>query len=166
MRAATVAGLLLATLGGGCGVTTPQGGQPEARVEPISVPESSVHVKLVDFAVDREPDSVPAGQVTFDVKNEGYATDEDGDPVPSLSGGRHNLHVLRTDLPVGKLPHSSVQFTVDVEAPGIEVLGSIPELADGARESLTVDLESGTYALICNLPSHYARGMWAELSVG
>jgi uncharacterized cupredoxin-like copper-binding protein len=165
MRSATVAGLLLAMVGGGCGGTTSQGGQPDDRPAATSQPQSSVQVNLVDFAIDREPDSVPAGEVTFEVTNDGYATDADGDPVSSISGGQHNFEVLRTDLPAGDLPVSDLNFAVDVEAPGIELSGSVLPLSDGARESLTVDLESGAYVLICNLTSHYQRGMWAELSV-
>jgi hypothetical protein len=164
MRPATVVGLLLAMVGGGCEGTTSQEGRDD-RTVPTSQPQSSVQVKLVDFAIDREPDSVPAGEVTFEVKNEGYATDADGDPVLSTSGGQHNFEVLRTDLPAGDLPVNDLNLSVEVEAPGIEIAGSVPPLPDDARESLTVDLESGAYVLICNLTRHYERGMWAELSV-
>jgi hypothetical protein len=165
MRSATALGLLLAMVAAGCGGTTSQGAQPDDRPAATSRPQSSVKVKLVDFAIDRQPKSVPAGEVTFDLTNDGYATDADGDPVPSISGGQHNFEVLRTDLPAGDLPVSDLNFAVEVEAPGIESSGSVQPLPDGASESLTVTLESGTYVLICNLTSHYQRGMWAKLSV-
>jgi hypothetical protein len=165
MRWATVAGVLLAMVAGGCGGTTSERGQPDDRPTGTSQPQSSVQVNLVDFEIDREPASVPAGEVTFEVANDGYATDADGDPIPSISGGQHNFEVLRTDLPAGDLPVSDLNFSVEVEAPGIEILGSTPSLQEGANESLTVNLEPGPYVLICNLTSHYMRGMWAEISV-
>jgi uncharacterized cupredoxin-like copper-binding protein len=165
VRWATVTGVLLAMVGGGCGGTKSERGQPDDRPTGASQQQSSVQVNLVDFEIDREPASVPAGEVTFEVTNDGYATDAEGNPIPSISGGQHNFEVLRTDLPAGDLPVSDLNFAVEVEAPGIESSGSVLPLPDGASESLTVTLESGTYVLICNLTSHYQRGMWAKLSV-
>ena len=164
MWRATAASVFLTMLGVACGGTA-QEAQPPAEETPSPVQESSMAVRLVDFVVEPAPGSVPAGRVTFEVTNEGYATDEEGDPIPSISGGQHNLEVLRTDLPAGDLPVSDLNFSVEVEAPGIEVLGSTPPLQEGATESLTVNLEPGPYVLICNLTSHYQRGMWAEISV-
>jgi len=124
-----------------------------------------VAVRLVDFVVEPTSDSVATGRVTFSVTNDGYATDEKGDHIPSISAGRHELSVLRTDLPAEELPENTVEFVVEVEAPGIEVIGSTPVLEEEATESLMLDLEPGPYVLICNLTSHYARGMWAQFSV-
>jgi uncharacterized cupredoxin-like copper-binding protein len=165
VQRARVVALFLAMLGGACGGTSPQRGQPDDEVTPTPVLETSVSVRLVDFAVEPRPHSVPAGQITFAARNDGYAKDEEGDPVASVSGGVHELSVLRTDYPAADLPQNTTEFLVDTEAPGIEILGSTPPLSEGAHESLTVDLDSGLYVLICNLTSHYARGMWAELSV-
>ena len=166
MQGTTVAGLLLTMLAGACGGTASEEGQPNAEVPQSPLPESSAAVTLVDFEVEARPDSVPAGQVTFDVTNDGYATDEEGDPIASLSGGTHDFYALRTDLPVAELPENNVQEgIVDLEAGGIKVVGSIPAMNDGTRESVTLELEPGRYVLICNLPTHYARGMRTEFSV-
>ena len=35
----------------------------------------------------------------------------------------------------------------------------------GATKALTLDLKPGTYLLVCNLPGHYAAGMWTVLTV-
>ena len=163
MRGATVAGVLLTMLGGACGDTAPEGAQPDVEEAPVS--ESAVSVRLEDFVVEPTPDSVPAGRVTFEIQNDGYAMDEEGDDVASPSGGKHEFSVLRTDLPGGDLPQNTTTFLAEVDAPGIEVVGSAPVLEDGQTESLSVDLQPGPYVLICNLTSHYARGMWAEFSV-
>lgn len=164
MRRATAASVFLTMLGVACGGTA-QEAQPPAEETPSPVQESSMAVRLVDFVVEPAPGSVPAGRVTFEVTNEGYATDEEGEPVTSISAGRHELSVLRTDLPAAHLPQNTTEFVVEVDAPEIEVLGSTPPLEAGAQESLTIDLEPGPYVLICNLTSHYARGMWAEITV-
>lgn len=163
-REVTAAVWLLTMLGVACGGTAPET-QPNDDGARTPLSESSVSVRLVDFVLEAQPDSVPAGRVTFEVRNEGEAKDEEGDPIPSISAGRHELSVLRTDLPAGDLPQNDLEFVVDVESSGIEVLGSTPVLERGIRGSLTVDLESGSYVLICNLTSHYQRGMWAEFSV-
>jgi uncharacterized cupredoxin-like copper-binding protein len=34
-----------------------------------------------------------------------------------------------------------------------------------ATKTLTADLKPGRYVLICNLPGHYAMGMWFPLVV-
>jgi uncharacterized cupredoxin-like copper-binding protein len=157
-----IANVFLTMLVAACAGAAPEA-QPDDEETPVQ--ESSVAVRLVDFVVEPTPDSVPTGRVTFSVTNDGYATDEKGDHIPSISAGRHELSVLRTDLPAEELPENTLEFVVEVEAPGIEVIGSTPVLEEGATESLTLDLEPGPYVLICNLTSHYARGMWAEFSV-
>ena len=41
----------------------------------------------------------------------------------------------------------------------------VSELDPGASGSLTVALQPGKYLLICNVPGHYASGMWTEFTV-
>jgi hypothetical protein len=191
MRSATVASLLVTMLAGACGGTSEQ---PKAEAEQAQ--ESSVSVKLTDFVVEAESDSVPAGRVTFDVTN---------------GAGTHDLYVLRTDLPAGDLPEDepgtltrrdpetgeletldllergpNLEPDVEVDkpnlrAPEIDVLGSIEPMEAGEIDSLTLDLESGHYVLMCNLvefefdqagnlieevgDSHYELGMRTDFSV-
>jgi len=51
------------------------------------------------------------------------------------------------------------------QAPGIEVIDEIADIQSGATQDLTVTLEAGHYALICNIREHYSSGMWADLTV-
>lgn len=191
MRSATVASLLVSMLAAACGGSASE--QPNAEAEQTQ--ESSVSVRLGDFFVEAEPASTPAGQVTFDVRNE---------------AGIHDLYVLRTDLPVADLPEDEPgtlsRFNAgtgeletidlrergpklepgvevdkpDLTAPGIDVLGSIEPMEEGQTDSLTLELESGHYVLICNLvefdfdqagnpievgDSHYELGMRTDFSV-
>lgn len=112
---------------------------------------STVAVTLQEFAVGATPASVPAGSVTFEATNKG-PEDE------------HELVVIRTDLAPSELP-TNEDGSVDEEGEGVEALNEIEEFAVGETQSLTLDLEAGSYVLICNIytakeqESHYQEGM-------
>jgi hypothetical protein len=120
---------------------------------------SEVNVTLQEFAVLPDTLSVPAGSVTFTATNIGPM-----DP--------HELVVVRTDIPAGELP-TREDGSFDEDAEGVEVVGEIEEFDVGLTESLTLDLEPGTYALLCNLvevedgetEAHYQLGMWVAFEV-
>ena len=48
---------------------------------------------------------------------------------------------------------------------GLTLLDEVEDVTPGSQAELTVDLATGTYAVICNLPGHYAQGMHATLTV-
>jgi len=105
-----------------------------------------------DWGVAPIPTSVAtAGDVQFEVTIDG--------------GIQHDFHAIDTDLPAAGLPVDGGTNTVDLAQQ--TVAGSIPTFlpADGTQ-SLTVTLADGHYALICNLPGHYAGGMSADFQVG
>lgn len=119
---------------------------------------ATVDVILTEWAVDPEPTSVSAGDVTFVADNQGV---ED-----------HELVVIKTDLDSGALPTRD-DGGVDEEGEGIEVIGEIEEFAPGTEEG-TFNLEAGNYALICNIveeedsgefESHYGEGMHTSFTV-
>lgn len=93
--------------------------------------------------------SAKAGTITFVVHNDGVA--------------RHDFHVLKTDLPAGKLPVQTSEAVVS--ATGIEAIGQLSAIEAGSSQSLTVDLTAGNYVLICNLPEHYEEGMYVGFAV-
>lgn len=105
-----------------------------------------------------DADSAPAGSVTFNVTNDGPAD-------------VHEFVVMRTDLAPDALPVDETG-TVDEAGEGIiEVVGEIEDIAVGDSPSLTVDLEAGSYVLLCNIYSeeeseaHYAQGMRVAFTV-
>lgn len=112
---------------------------------------STVAVALQEFAIGATPASVPAGSVTFEATNNG-PEDE------------HELVVVRTDLAPEALP-TNPDGSVNEEGEGVEALDEIEEFAVGETQSLTLDLEAGSYVLICNIytaeeqESHYQEGM-------
>jgi uncharacterized cupredoxin-like copper-binding protein len=91
--------------------------------------------------------SVPAGKVTINATNAGTVV--------------HEMLVVRSDVAKGGLPIVDNRIPED----DIDVIGEIPELDAGAKSSGHFVLEPGRYLLICNVPSHYGRGMVTELTV-
>jgi uncharacterized cupredoxin-like copper-binding protein len=61
------------------------------------------------------------------------------------------------------LPYIDAENRVDEEKSGD--LGEVSELDPGKGGSLTLDMKPGKYVLYCNVPGHYAMGMWTVLTV-
>jgi uncharacterized cupredoxin-like copper-binding protein len=119
-------------------------GEPTPRGTPLNV-------LLKDFEVRQEATVVPAGTVSFRIRNQGPTS--------------HELIVVRTDLAPGKLTLQSDGLTVDEEADGIEFLDEVDGLDIDDRETLVLDLTPGHYVLYCNLEGHYLGGMYEALTV-
>jgi iron uptake system component EfeO len=119
---------------------------------------TTIDVTLQEWAVVVADTSAPAGDVTFEITNNGP---EDV----------HEFVIFRTDLDVAELP-TDESGVVDEEGEGIEVVDEVEDVAVGATEELTVTLEAGNYALVCNIydedegEAHYAMGMRTPFTVG
>ena len=116
-----------------------------------------VVVTLQEWAVVSAQDSAPAGDITFEVTNDGP---ED----------IHEFVVLKTDLAPADLPVDE-NGVVSEEGEGIEVIDEIEDIPVGASQDLTVSLDPGSYFLLCNIWSedegeaHYELGMRAAFTV-
>lgn len=112
----------------------PQGGTVSATVSDMKV------------TVDRT--SVPAGAVTFVVKNTGAVV--------------HELVVLQTDVAQDKI-------AMDMDEAGkMDETGNVGETGDvdaGQSKTFTVTLPAGHYVLMCNEIGHYAAGMHMTFTV-
>ncbi len=127
------------------GMETPAPPTPEPTPTPAAA--TTVGVGLVEFAVNPAQDTVDAGALTFSVSNDG-TTD-------------HTFRVIKTDLATDSLPTAASQ----VDEAQVDVVASIPDFAAGETQEVSVDLEAGSYVLICNLPGHYDLGMRAAFTV-
>ena len=82
----------------------------------------------------------------------------------------HEFVVIQTDLSPTDLP-TKPDGSVDEEGAGITVIDEIEPFAVGKTETLTVDLDAGSYALICNVydakekEAHYQEGMRTGFTV-
>ena len=116
----------------GC-ATDEDGTQAQPTPTPVE-PASTIDVTLQEWAVLPSPSVGAAGDVTFDVSNAGER--------------EHEFVVIRTDLDHGELP-TLEDGSVDEEA--VDIVGEVEELDPGATGSVSLDLETGNYALMCNL---------------
>lgn len=108
-----------------------------------------VDVTLSDFTIAVEPGSVAAGTVTFEVTNDG----------PSV----HEFVVFKTDLDPAELPTNAEGAVQEDEE--FEPVDEIEDIPKGAEPSLELDLEAGSYVLVCNIPGHYRQGMRTGFTV-
>lgn len=111
--------------------------------------EGTVDVTLSDFEIELSDSSVSAGEVTFEVENNG----------PSV----HEFVVFKTDLAPDALPTDE---SGDVaEGDDFAPVDEIEDIAKDANPKLTVDLTAGDYVLICNIAAHYRQGMRTAFTV-
>jgi len=123
---------------------------------------TTVNISLKEWAVSPSASSVPAGTVTFAIRNDGAET--------------HEFVVIRTNLGLLDLPVGD-DGSVSEEGDGIEVIDEVEDLAAGKSETLEVELSAGDYVLICNIVeememeggmqhgSHYQMGMRTSFKV-
>lgn len=102
-----------------------------------------------EWEVTVDATSAQAGAVSFTIDNDGTTG--------------HEFLIVKTDIAPGEIPLDGDHFPEDAD--GIEVIDEIGEFANGTTETLDVTLEAGSYQLVCNLPSHYANGMFTGFDV-
>ena len=69
--------------------------------------------------------------------------------------------MFKTDLAEDALPVDGSTVTEDT----LDLVDEAEDIAPGVGTSLTVDLEPGSYVVICNIEGHYDAGMHAALTV-
>jgi uncharacterized cupredoxin-like copper-binding protein len=116
-----------------------------------------VNVSVQEWAVLPAVATAPGGSIRFSVNNTG-------------PNDIHEFVVIKTDLSVNQLPTDD-RGAVDEAGGGMVVIGEIEDIPVGQTQQLTVDLEPGAYALICNIfddlegEAHYTMGMRTAFSV-
>jgi uncharacterized cupredoxin-like copper-binding protein len=108
---------------------------------------SSIDVTLVDDGVTVSETEASAGSLTFATTNEGTLT--------------HEIEVFEGEEDPASLP-------IEDDVANVEAWTLVDEIEDitpGATADLTVDLDPGTYQVVCNLPGHFEKGMYATLRV-
>jgi uncharacterized cupredoxin-like copper-binding protein len=118
---------------------------------------TEMSVTLQEFSIIPETDSADAGEITFNVENIGP------DDI-------HEFVIVKTELEPDALP-TLEDGSVDETGEGVEVIDEIEDIPVGETQSLTVDLDAGSYALICNIydetedEAHYEQGMRTAFTV-
>ncbi len=111
-------------------------------------------MRMMGVTADRS--SVPAGTVSFRVYNAGSLVHELVVlPLPAAGAGTRPVGSDGTVSEHGSLGEASATCAA----------GSGEGITAGADGWVTLHLAPGRYELICNLPGHYAMGMFTELDV-
>ncbi|MEI7773102.1 MAG: sulfocyanin-like copper-binding protein [Chloroflexales bacterium] len=104
-----------------------------------------VNVTARSFVINSDvSDNIPAGDITFKVSNTDVVT--------------HETLIIKAQSPTGfDLPYDasiSRIFENKIDKPG-----EVPDIQPGTTGQVTLNLEPGTYVLVCNLTAHFQAGM-------
>jgi uncharacterized cupredoxin-like copper-binding protein len=140
---------------------------------PMSLPGAVVNVTLADMGMTQMmsgtaplgshmmlragPATVTAGQVSIIASNMGWRTHEL--VILPLAAGASAGH--RVAEPDGKVAETGSLG----EASASCASGTGDGVTAGSVGWTTITLTPGHYELLCNLPNHYADGMWQQLIV-
>ena len=108
---------------------------------------STVTVTLgapTEFALAASPAEVPAGKVAFTVANKGEI-----------------LHEMVVVPGAGAAALTQPDGSASEEGSP----GEVPDVPPGEGGTVTIDLPAGDYVLLCNLPGHFAGGMYTTFVV-
>lgn len=108
----------------------------------------ALEIKMGDFYFDPKNATAKAGTVAIS--------------APNVGDVEHELVLAKTNDDPAKLPTAS-DGTVDEES--LDIPGEIAEVAAGKTGEGAFDLEAAKYVMFCNLPGHYAQGMYGSLTV-
>ena len=120
---------------------------PETEVEAVS---NDITGSVNEWAVGTSAHEALAGDVKFTIENQGT--------IP------HEFIIVKTDFALGKIPLGP-DNRFDEEGDGLSVPGEISEWNPGTTGTVTLNLEPGSYQLLCNIAGHYANGMYTQLTV-
>jgi uncharacterized cupredoxin-like copper-binding protein len=112
--------------------------------------EADVVVTMQDDSITLSNDAPAAGELTFEGVNEGTLTHE------------FEIFAVPEGVDANALP---IEDNAALADEMLEVIDEVEDIAPGTSATLQVDLEAGDYAVLCNLPGHYAEGMHATFTV-
>lgn len=108
-------------------------------------------ITLTDFKVGTGSQHFTPGHYDFTIANGG----------PS----QHELLVFRTELAPSNFPKES-DGGVQENGAGLDKVSDGDNIDPGSIQDRVVDLsQPGTYVFLCNLPGHYANGMYSVVNV-
>ena len=153
----SVAGLLSAGCGSSDSTTTTT--ETESEVETAAAgggageaTAATFEIKMGDFFFSPNEPTLKAGSTVIEAPNEGSV--------------EHELVVFKTDKNPADLP-TEANGDVDEEQLDKEAgeEGEIADVEAGETKSEKFKLTPGKYVIFCNLPGHYAQGMYGTITV-
>ncbi len=101
-----------------------------------------------DFAIALSSSTAKNGDVSFSIENEGPST--------------HEFVVVKSDQAPDQLPVENGLVSED----GIDLIGEAEDIAPSTTTDLALNLQPGSYIIMCNIAGHYEQGMHAGFRVG
>lgn len=150
---ALLAGVIVSGCGSGSSTST-SGSQAvsntaETKTSAQAGAANPVAFTMTDYAFTPKNPTVKAGKATISAPNEGKL--------------EHELIIFKTDKSPTDLPKKS--GSVDEDALQKELVGEIPDVLPGETKKATFNLKPGKYLMVCNIPGHYAAGMYGTVTV-
>lgn len=102
------------------------------------------------MSIRADETTVKAGTVAFDITNWSRSI-------------IHEVVVIAVDSPDAPLPYDYENQIVPETQ--VKMLGESEELEPNGSGTLELNLDPGSYLLVCNIPGHYAAGMVLPLTV-
>lgn len=129
--------------------TAPETTAPETTPAPVT-PAAATKVlvtmgKPKEFSLVSAKKSISAGEVTFTAVNKGKLL--------------HEFVIVPSPKGAAALKQANGEASEDGSP------GEVPDLKAGKSGTVTVTLPAGKYTLLCNLPGHFAGGMYTDLVV-
>jgi len=148
-----IAAIAIAGCGSGDDTTTTTTTENEsAAAAPGGGGGATLTIKMGDFFFAPSNATAQAGPTTIEAPNEGSV--------------EHELVLFKTNMDPAKLP-TEASGEVDEEKLDeiAEEGGEVPDVEAGESKSGKFNLTPGKYVMFCNLPGHYAQGMYGTLTV-
>jgi len=112
----------------------------------------TLEIKMGDYFFSPSAATAKTGKTTIEAPNEGTV--------------EHELVVFKTDMNPANLPTESNGGVDEEKLDEIaEEQGEVADVAAGETKSGNFELTPGKYVIFCNLPGHYAQGMYGSLTV-
>ena len=144
-----IAGILVGGCGGGDGTSTTSETAGEATT---GASGQATVIQMGEFFFKPKNATVKAGKATIE--------------APNIGKVEHELVLFKTTMSPAKLP-TEANGGVDEEKMDkiAGETGEIPDVEAGNTKSEEFELTPGKYVMFCNLPGHYAAGMYGTLTV-
>jgi uncharacterized cupredoxin-like copper-binding protein len=112
---------------------------------------AALSTRTADFTVTSNERTVPAGLVDLDVTNAG--------PLP------HELILFKTDFTDDKLPLDRDGRVIEDAEGIVNAFDTGDNIPAGENRHFDIALTAGNYVMLCNLPTHYGKGMHIAFKV-
>lgn len=106
-----------------------------------------VSATVKDFEIALSSATADNGDVSFSIENEGPST--------------HEFVVVKSDAAPDQLPVENGSVSED----GIDLIGEAEDIPPSTTTDLTLDLQPGSYIIMCNIAGHYEQGMHTGFTV-